>query len=59
MLLLHQVVTQTRNPDPSRDLAETVTTSDRDSSGNAGSAGAMRANPLWNDQHAALACKDD
>ena len=43
----------------SRDSAETVTTSDRDSSGNAGSAGVMRANTLWNDQCAPLACEDD
>ena len=43
----------------SRDAEETVTTGNRDSKGNAGSAGVTRANLLWNNQHAPLACEDD
>ena len=43
----------------SRDAEETVTTENRDSKGNAGNAGVTRANLLWNNQHAPLACEDD
>ena len=43
----------------SRDVAETVTTGNRDSKGNAGNAGVTRANLLWNNQCEPLACEDD
>ena len=42
-----------------RDSVETVTDVNRDTRGDAGIAGTVAANVLWNDQHAVLAGEDD
>ena len=42
-----------------RDSTETVAANNRDVTRDAGNAGAMRANVLWNNQYAILAEDDD